>query len=238
MNFIKEILLVYGRIITILPLLLVMTLYMGKRSIGQLPVFDLLIIITLGSVVGADIADPHVEHIHTAFAIVGIAILQRVITYLILRHRKIGRALTFEPTIVIMNGVFIVENIREIRYSLDNILQMLREKEVFDVSTVEVGIVEANGMLSVYKKANKSPVLREDLGVENNHEKLTYPVIIEGKVDHSILTQFGTNESWLLEKLEEKGIKKMEDVFFASISSDLNLHLSPVNSDKPNYIRH
>src|SRR5690606_13929641 len=93
MNSIKEILLVYGRIITILPLLLVMTLYMGKRSIGQLPVFDLLIIITLGSVVGADIADPHVEHIHTAFAIVGIAILQRVITYLILRHRKIGRAL-------------------------------------------------------------------------------------------------------------------------------------------------
>lgn len=66
METVKEILVVYGRIITILPLLLVVTLFMGKRSIGEMPVFDFLIIITLGAVVGADIADPKIEHLHTA----------------------------------------------------------------------------------------------------------------------------------------------------------------------------
>lgn len=155
MQTVKEILLVYGRIITILPLLLFVTLFMGKRSIGELPVFDFLVVITLGSVVGADIADPKVEHIHTAFAVVGVALLQRLITNLILRNRKIGKALTFEPTIVIMDGIFKVENLRKIHYSLDNVLQMLREKEVFDVSDVQIGIVEANGRISVYKKQIK-----------------------------------------------------------------------------------
>ncbi len=40
METMKEILVVYGRIITILPLLLAVTLLMGKRSIGEMPVFD------------------------------------------------------------------------------------------------------------------------------------------------------------------------------------------------------
>lgn len=238
MQTVKEILLVYGRIITILPLLLFVTLFMGKRSIGELPVFDFLVVITLGSVVGADIADPKVEHIHTAFAVVGVALLQRLITNLILRNRKIGKALTFEPTIVIIDGIFKVENLRKIHYSLDNVLQMLREKEVFDVSDVQIGIVEANGRISVYKKSNKASVLREDLGVQSKQDNLPYPVVIEGKVDHHTLHELGTNETWLKEQLQGRGINNIDEVFFASLTSDLKLHLSPVNTDTPNHIKH
>lgn len=238
MHFIKDTLIVYGRIVTILPLLLFFTLYMGKRSIGELPVFDFLIIITLGAVVGADIADPAIEHIHTATAIVGLALLQKLISTIVLKSRKIGKALTFEPTIVIMDGVLMVKNLRKIQYSLDNILQMLREKDIFDLSVVKLGIIEANGKISVYKKPNKSQVLREDVGIENTTDIVPYPVIIEGKIDQDTLTELGTNESWLMEQLQIKGIKKVEDVFFASLTSDLKLHLSPVNKLTPKHIKH
>ncbi|WHX98114.1 DUF421 domain-containing protein [Neobacillus sp. DY30] len=238
MHFIKDTLIVYGRIVTILPLLLFFTLYMGKRSIGELPVFDFLIIITLGAVVGADIADPAIEHIHTATAIVGLALLQKLISTITLRSRRIGKALTFEPTIVIMDGVLMVKNLRKIQYSLDNILQMLREKDVFDISVVKLGIIEANGKISVYKKPNKSQVIREDVGIDTTTETMPYPVIIEGKIDHNTLSELGTNESWLMEQLQMKGIKKVDDIFFASLTSDLKLHLSPVNKDAPKYINH
>ncbi len=211
---------------------------MGKRSIGEVPVFDFLVIITLGSVVGADIADPEIEHIHTATAIIGIALLQRIISKLTLKYRKIGKALTFEPTIVIMDGVFKVKNMRKIHYSLDTILQMLREKEVFDISVVKVGIVESNGKISVYKETNQSPLLRKDIGLENIQEKMPYPVIIEGKIDDQTLTMLGTNRSWLMAQLNEKGIEKTDDIFFASLTSDLKLHLSPVNHDSPNQLSH
>lgn len=237
-DFITDTLTVYGRIITILPLLLFITLFMGKRSIGELPVFDFLVIITLGSVVGADIADPKIEHLHTATAILGIALLQKLISYIILKSRRVGKALTFEPTIVIMDGVFKVKNLRKIHYSLDNILQMLREKDVFDVSSVKLGIIEANGKLSVYKKLNKTQVIREDLGIKGNKESLPYPVIIEGKIDYHTLNEMGKSESWLMNQLERKGIENIDEVFFASLTADLKLHLSLVNNDTPNSIKH
>ncbi|MCG3056289.1 hypothetical protein KZ287_29415, partial [Escherichia coli] len=61
MDLLKDSLILLTRIVTILPLLLIMTLFMGRRSIGELPIFDFLILMSLGAVVGADIADPKVE---------------------------------------------------------------------------------------------------------------------------------------------------------------------------------
>ncbi len=74
--------LVAGRIITTFPLMLTVALFMEKRSIGELPMFDFLIIIALGAVVGADIADPKIEHLHTAVAIILIGLLQRGVSTL------------------------------------------------------------------------------------------------------------------------------------------------------------
>lgn len=77
-----ESMLVIGRVCTIIPLLLLVTLFMGKRSIGELSVFDFIIIITLGSVAGADIAEPDVRHISIAVAVLTLGILQRVVSQL------------------------------------------------------------------------------------------------------------------------------------------------------------
>ena len=70
---------VIGRIVTVLPLMLMIGLFMGRRSIGELPVFDILVILVLGTVVGADIADPRIDHIHTFVAVISIGLLHRFI---------------------------------------------------------------------------------------------------------------------------------------------------------------
>ena len=134
LEFMKDMLLILGRIVTIIPLLLFTTLFMGKRAIGELPVFDFLIVIILGALVGADIAEPDIKHLPTAFAIIAIGVFQRIVTRWKISNRKIGRLLTFEPTVVLQNGKFVNENLKKIRYSIDNILQMLREKDVFDIN--------------------------------------------------------------------------------------------------------
>lgn len=113
MELLKDLLLVLGRIYTIYPLLLGVTLFMGRRSIGELPVFDYIIILSLGSVIGADIADPKIEHIHTAFAIVAIGVLQKIASVLHVKSRRIGKWITFEPMIVVKDGKFIYPNLKK-----------------------------------------------------------------------------------------------------------------------------
>ncbi|MBM7871264.1 uncharacterized membrane protein YcaP (DUF421 family) [Clostridium pascui] len=226
MEMIKEFAILFGRIVTIFPLMLAITLYMGKRSIGELPVFDFLVIVILGAVVGADIADPNIEHIHTAVAIVLMGIFQKVISRLKIKYRRFGHIITFEPTIVIQDGKFLVSNLTKIRYSIDNILQMLREKEVFDISEVYLGIVEANGNISILKKPNKAEVTIEDMNLNKKESSLSYPIIVDGILYNDTLIKLNLSENWLREHLSNLSINSVEDVFFASINMKKELHVS------------
>ncbi|MBD8037855.1 DUF421 domain-containing protein [Solibacillus sp. A46] len=226
LDFIKDILIVLARILTILPLLLFTTLFMGKRAIGEIPVFDFLIVIILGAVVGADIADPNIEHAPTFIAIIFIGLFQRVVANWKISNRKVGKLLTLEPTVVIQDGKFITNNLKSIRYSIDNILQMLREKDVFDISEVETAIIEPSGSLSVLKKPEKTTVTREDLNLGSFKSSMAFPVIIEGTIYSEVLREINLNEAWLIQQLSEQGINELSDVFFASINRNLELHVS------------
>ncbi len=231
LEYIKDILIVFVRILTILPLLLFITLFMGKRAIGEMPVFDFLIVIILGALVGADIADPKIEHLPTALAIIFIGIFQRVVANWKISNRKIGKLLTLEPTVVIQNGKFIDKNLKKIRYSIDNVLQMLREKDVFDINEVETAIIEPNGALSVLKKPEKNAVTREDMNIVNTTSLISLPVIIEGTIYSDVLRDFNLSEEWLIQQLSTQGIYNINRIFFASINRNHELHVSLKNEN-------
>jgi uncharacterized membrane protein YcaP (DUF421 family) len=230
-EFIKDILIIFARILTILPLLLFTTLFMGKRAIGEIPVFDFLIVIILGAVVGADIADPNIEHLPTIITIIFIGIFQRVIANWKISNRKIGKLLTLEPTVVIQNGKFLDKNLKKIRFSIDNILQMLREKNIFDINEVETAIIEGNGTLSVLKKSQKNSVTREDMNIVNTTSSISFPIIIEGTIYSDVLRSFNLSEAWLIQQLSDQGVNNKDSVFFASINHNLELHVSLKNEN-------
>ncbi|WP_306303211.1 DUF421 domain-containing protein [Amphibacillus sediminis] len=206
MNLLMDLVIVIGRIITILPLLLLVVLFMGKRAIGQLPVFDFIIIVILGAVVGADIADPSIDHLPTAFAIIILGVIQRLITNWKLKNHKVRAILTFEPTVVIYQGTILEKNLKKIRFSIDNILPMLREKDVFDLNEVELGVIEPNGELSVLKKPTGSQI-----------NQISYPVIIDGQICIETLSSLNLNQQWLEQQLTQLNISTSRKSFLLSL---------------------
>lgn len=199
---------------------------MGKRAIGELPVFDVLTVITLGSVVGADIADPNVEHLHTVYAIILIGVFTRLVAKVKLNNRNIGKWITFDPTVVIQDGRIIYKNVKQIHFTIDNILSMLREKDIFDISDVQTAVIEGNGTLSVLKKPQKSTVTLEDLNIHQSVAAISFPVIVEGHVYQSVLHELGTDGAWLHEELKKQGVSSVDEVFLGTLDIQKNLQVS------------
>jgi uncharacterized membrane protein YcaP (DUF421 family) len=222
------------RVFTILPLMLFVTLFMGRRSVGELPVFDYLIIITLGSVVGADIAEPKINHIYVAFAVIVIGILQKLFAELTIRNQKFKGLTTFDPVVVIKDGILIVKNIKKIKYSLENILELLREYGIFNITEVSIALIEANGRLSVYKKPELAPVSLQDLGITKPSGGIAYPVIKEGRVLQQVLNDLHLSEDWLYGQLKNQGIDSAKAVFFATVDDKQQVYISPlsINSEQ------
>lgn len=226
---------IFLRIISILPLFLFITLLTGRRKIGELPVFDFLTILILGAVVGADIADPKVEHMPTTFAVIIIMLIHYIYSIVITKNRKLGKWFTFEPVVVIENGQFVKGNMRKLKYSIDNILTLLREKDVFDISEVEFAVIESTGQLSVRKKSQFQPVTPSDVNLDTKYKGLSLPLIVEGEVYKHNLQKLGLDEDWLRKQLSENDIHSVKEVFFASINSQGKLYIS-IGLEKPREI--
>ena len=129
-------------------------------------------------------------------------ILQVVISKLSLKSVKFRKFIDGTPTIIIKKGIIDFKNMVEQRYSLDDLLLQLREKDVSDISEVDYAILEINGKLSVFKKK------------DNNRNTFPLPIIIDGKVDFDNLYSIKKSNSWLLNTLINKNIK-VEDVFYS-----------------------
>jgi uncharacterized membrane protein YcaP (DUF421 family) len=228
-------LIILFRIITIMALLLLSTVFiMGKRPIGELPVFDFLVLIVLGSIVGADIAEPKVEHLPTAFAVVMLACFQRVISHFHLKSRIFRKLITFEPTVVVYNGKLIYKNIKRIHYSVDEVLMMFRAKDTFDIGKVEYGIIEASGKLSVLLKPSFEKPTVSDFQLRSASSNATVTVVLDGQLQKRNIAKLSRTEPDIIVMLKQHGIET-KDVFFASLDHNGNMLISSYNEEAKDY---
>lgn len=216
------------RIFSIMGLLLFLILNTGRRKIGELPVFDFLAIIVLGNVVGADIAEPKVPQLPTAYAVVLIIAIQYFISYFTIKNRKFGKKVTFSPTVVIQNGQFIKSNMKKLRYSIENLQMYLREKGIFDISEVEFAIVEDNGSVSVMKKSQFQPLTPYDMNIPAKYKGISLPLVIDGKVYEDNLKKLNLDKVWLETQLKNNGINNFNEVFYVDINTEGKLFISKV----------
>jgi uncharacterized membrane protein YcaP (DUF421 family) len=221
------------RVISILALLLFLVIKTGRRKIGEMPVFDFLAVIILGSVVGADIADPKIEHLPTAYAVILIIGLQYFLSKLIIKYRKIGKKVTFGPVVVIQNGQLVKDNLKRLNYTIDDIKMLLREKEIFDLNEVSHAIVEDSGKLSVMKKAQYLPLTPHDMKLQAQDKGVSIPLIVDGNVMKENLEKLQLNQEWLMSQLKMNGINRVEDVFYLDINAQKQLYISHVLKTDP-----
>lgn len=201
----NDYLVIIQRIAIIWPLLFALTIFMGKRNMGQLPVFDFIIVITIGSIAGADLADPNVPNGPTVVTLMAVALLQWALSRLMVRWRWLAQISHLTPTVVIQEGEFLTHNIAAIRYTVNDIMPLLRKQGVFNLSEVAWAIIEPDGNLSVMKKASASPVTPSQLGLSIPEKGLPWLLCADGQPVPNALRFGPLNGDQLEEKLRQPG---------------------------------
>ena len=126
---------------------------MGKREVGQLGTFDLVVFILIAELVAISIENKNNFFLNLIPVLI-LVFLQVVISKLSLKSVKFRKIVDGIPTIIIKKGVIDFKNMVEQRYSLDDLLLQLREKDVSDISEVDYAILEINGKLSEIGRAH------------------------------------------------------------------------------------
>lgn len=211
-------------VVATMTVLLAVWLISGKRQMGELTPLDFAVSIIAGTVAGAGIADTRIELSHTLTALVLVGLVQVVLSWLTLKYRAVYSRMNYEPTVVVENGQMIKANLRRARLTAEMLLQLLREKDVFDITEVELAVFEASGTLSVLKKAEYQPLTAKRLGYTVTPNRLLLPVVLEGELQEAALRRLGLSAAEI-ERLRTDYASRLDGVYVAFMDKDRQVHV-------------
>jgi uncharacterized membrane protein YcaP (DUF421 family) len=141
---------------------------LGKRGVKQLSVFELVVIIGLGSAAGDPMFYKDVGLIPALIVFTIVIGLYILVTHLVGRSKRMERLVEGKPICLIKDGRFAIDNFSKENLGQDEFFAELRIKGVSHLGQVENAIIETNGDISVFYFEDKDvkyglPVMPDSL---------------------------------------------------------------------------
>ncbi len=205
---------------------------MGKRQIGQLQPYELVVIIMISELAAIPMQNTGIPLLHGLIPIFILFASQVTLSYIALNSQKAREIICGKPSILIRNSQIEEEEMRKLRYNINDLLEQLRSQGVTDINDVQYAILETTGELSVFLKSQKRPVQPADLGINTPGESLSTSVILDGRIMHENLKILNLTLEDLEKELKKSGVGSLKDVFFASLDTQGKLFLQMKSSAK------
>lgn len=179
---------------------------MGKKQLGELQPSELVTTIMISNIATLALEDSAIPLLMGIIPILMIVSLDVIMSGIMLKSRKIRKIVSGTPKVIISNGIIDQGQLKNLRYTLDDVAEAMREQGIFDISQVQYAIVETNGKINF---------LQKDEGSKNPPEI----IIKDGEISEENLAITGLGEGWVKKILEKDGQKKAE-VFVMSADSE------------------
>ncbi len=218
--------LISGRAILAYILLLILSLVLGRKALSQMTFFDFIVGITIGTITASIALGTKYTPLGAAVALIIFGLATYIIDIIHIKSFKMRKLVNSEPIVLIKNGKIIEDNLKRVLFSLENLQMQLRKKNIFNIADVEFAVAETDGKLSVLKKSQKQPLTPSDLNLATDYKGLTIDVILDGEIMEENLKAKNLDEDWVTCELNKRGIKDIDDVFYAGLDTAGNLYVS------------
>lgn len=183
---------------------------MGKRQIGELQPSELVITILVSNIATLPLEDLNIPLIMGILPVLSLVCFEVIMSWLTLKSRKLRHIISGKPKVIIHDGILDQQVMKELRYSVDDIMTALRSNNVFDLNHVQYAVVETNGSVSVYEKHTYQTVTNEDMKIEGKVCNPPVIIISDGKIISQGLKEIGLERQWVTELLERKHITEKQ----------------------------
>ncbi len=199
---------IFLRGLIIFGLLLVVIRLMGKRQIGEMEPFELVITLVISEIACVPMGDKNIPLTYGVVCILTLYIVHQVIV-LLSKNTKMQSIISGKPMLVIDKSGINVAAVKQLNMQVNDLMQSLRNTGYFSVEEIEYALMETNGQLSVIPKKS----------MENKQKSLPVPLILEGKWCEDELTQHGVDQQKIGNMLFKKHVK-VKDVVFLTVDQN------------------
>jgi len=197
---------------------------MGKRQIGELQPFELVITIMISELASLPMQDMRIPLAHGVIPIITLLILEIIISLLELKSETARSLFCGRPSILIRNGAIDVKELKNQRFNITDLLEELRLQGYYNLDEIRYAILETNGQLSVIGKNETTPVTKKDMKIPCKENTLPIALVLDGKINYKNLKTIGKGYDWLKYQLNKNNITSPEQLIIAMLDSQNNFY--------------
>lgn len=190
---------------------------MGKRQIGQMQPFELVLTLIIADLATIPMAEISVPVLHGVVPLLTLTILHFILTVISKKSVGFSKFISGKPVIVINPKGIDYNAIKQLNLSIDDLLASLRECGYFAIYQIQYAIMETNGKISVMPKAEFAPATNSDLGVQAEESYIPFTLISDGQFMKNNISLAGTTQEKIQDLLKTRGVASYKNVLLLTV---------------------
>ena len=174
--------------------------FMGKREIGELSIFDIVIYLVMSELLALSLSDSQESLFKTLIPLITLSLLQIIVAFCIMKNEKFRNLIDGNPIILIENGIIKQQAMRKERYNIDDLMMQIRECNIGSIHEIAFAILETNGRLTILKN--------KDCKV-----KYPFPLIQDGHLHKKTCLECNVDIKELIQVMNKNDIDDIKQVF-------------------------
>ena len=196
---------------------------MGKKQLAQLQPSELVTTILISNIATLSLEDSAVPMVYGIIPIMTIVCTDVFMSFIMLKSSRLRRIITGTPQIIISDGVIDRRVMKHLRYSVDELMEAMRECMIFDISQVQYAIVETTGKINFYQKSCYRNTENGDMGLQVPNCDPPCLLIKDGEINYPGLRRWGKGEATLRSMITEMNLN-IKDIFLLTDSKDKGVY--------------
>ena len=204
---------------------------MGKRQIGELKPHELVITILVSETASMPLEDSNMPLANMLVPIMLFVSFEIIVSAISMKSLSFRNILQGKPIFVIRKGKLDEKQLKRMRLTMDDLIDAVRQKDIFDISTVQDAVVETNGSISVLQKPEEAPVTPKQMKLSVKDESVPVTVVIDGK---PVTEYFGEEkiDSHRIEFIVKNTGRDIQDIMLLTVDDKGNTFVIPKRSEK------
>ena len=177
---------------------------MGKRQISDLQTSELVVTLMVSNIATIPMQNTAQPLLSGVVPILVLVCCEILISIFMLKNSRFRKMICGKPIVIINDGKIQQDELRNLRLSVEDLCQQLRQIDVFSIEDVAFAIIETNGKLSVLKKSEKQPPDASSMGIVVPEAVIDTVVISDGEISDYSLSLCGLTRGWIMDILKKK----------------------------------
>ena len=217
------------RAIIVYLLVLVVFRLMGKRQIGEMQPFELVLTLVIADLATIPMAESAIPTLDGVVPLITLVVVHFALSFISKKSQGFRKVLNGKPVIVINPDGIDFTAIETLNMTVDDIFEAIRSAGYFKLEEIQYAIMETNGVVNVLPKSEFAPATNGDLKIKTEKSTIPYTIISEGKVLDENLLLLKYTKKELDNLLKKRQIKGVENIGVFTIDKNGQCYLQEKN---------